>query len=381
MTKNTIINVELDARSYEVIVGANLYENCDKYILPLLKRKKIAIIADENAWKYHGERFLKPLEAQNIELKLIIVPSGEASKSFASFERVCEEVLAFGIERTDIIIAFGGGVVGDLTGFVAGVLNRGLNFIQVPTTLLSQVDSSVGGKTAINAKAGKNLVGLFHQPRLVLADTTSLDTLDKRDILAGFAEIFKIGLIRDIGFFEYCEKNCTKIIENNGPERRHCIETAIRAKADVVAQDEREHGVRALLNLGHTFGHAIEAAVDYDETKYRHGEAVALGIAMAARFSALCRMLDVSQSDRIINFLAQSGYSTDLSNGPKDVNFEADKMLATMHHDKKNSGGNIALILLNQIGDAVLKKEANIGALKVFLQRECEVQSTAGFDV
>lgn len=362
------INVDLAERQYDIFVGGGVLSGASDKILPLLKRKRIAIIADENAYKFHGDKLISSLESQGVEVKTIITKSGEGTKSFSSFENVIEELLEFGIERSDIIIAFGGGVVGDLTGFVAGVVNRGVDFVQIPTTLLSQVDSSVGGKTAINARAGKNLVGIFWQPKLVLADTSVLDTLDRRDIMAGFAEIFKIGLILYTQFFDYIEENASKILGENGQERQYAIEKSIEAKAKVVAEDEREAGVRALLNLGHTFGHAIEAAVNYDETKWRHGEAVACGIAMAARYSKRIGALAADKCERIENFIRDCGYRY-LVKG--DKTFDANAMLKVMSHDKKNSGGKINLVLLKDIGNAYVHKNADVADLLEFLKEEC----------
>ncbi len=361
------IEVGLDARSYEILVQNGILKNAYEYIAPFSKSGKLHIIADCNALKLHGEKLLSSIKNANVEYNIIEIQSGEKSKSFASFENVIESLLSFGAERGDLIIAFGGGVTGDLSGFVAGVVNRGIDFIQIPTTLLSQVDSSVGGKTAINAKAGKNLVGLFWQPRAVLIDPLVLDTLPQRDLMAGFAEIFKIGLINDAQFFDYCDKNYAKILEENSVERRFAIETAIKAKADIVAKDERESGIRALLNLGHTFAHAIEAGVNYNEQLWRHGEAVACGIVMAANFSRQLELLDGQSAKRIENFIQNCGYRTKLDNN----NFNADDMLETMRHDKKNSGGQINLILLKNIGDAFVYKNAPIDKLKLFLESEC----------
>ena len=383
------INLDLAERQYDIFVGGGVLSSAAEKILPLLKRKRIAIIADENAYKFHGDSLISSLESHGVETKIIITKSGEATKSFSSFEHVIEVLLEFGIERSDIIIAFGGGVVGDLTGFVAGVINRGVDFVQIPTTLLSQVDSSVGGKTAINARAGKNLVGIFWQPKLVLADTNVLDTLDKRDIMAGFAEIFKIGLILYPQFFDYVEENATKILGENGPERQYAIEKSIEAKAKVVAEDEREAGVRALLNLGHTFGHAIEAAVEYDETIWRHGEAVACGIAMAARYSKRIGALAPEKCDQIEKFIRDCGYQYKLSprtgcgdyadEVPQQVRhdtagisiFNPQAMLKVMSHDKKNSGGKINLVLLKDIGNAYVHKNADVADLLEFLKEEC----------
>lgn len=371
-----IINVALGkdfekARNYEIQIGSGLLERAGEIIAPFLKRKRVIIIADQSANANWGVALRKSLRACKIDAFFIIVRAGEETKSFKSFERVCEEVLEIGVERSDLLVAFGGGVVGDLTGFVAGVINRGVDFIQIPTTLLSQVDSSVGGKTAINAKAGKNLIGLFWQPRLVLADTKVLDTLDGRDVLAGFAEIFKIGLLHDKEFFEFCKDNYIKIIKKNGKERLYAIKTAINAKAKIVEQDEREAGIRALLNLGHTFGHAIEAAVNYDETKWRHGEAVATGIAMAARFSARSGFITKDDAKIITDFIRNCGYYEYL---PQSDVFDAQKMLETMRHDKKNQAGKINLILLRAIGEAFVAKSIDEKKILDFLKEECAPQ-------
>lgn len=361
------IAVGLDTRSYEILVQNGILNNVWEFISPFLKNGKLHIISDTNAFKLHGEKLLSSIKSNNVKYNIIEIESGEKSKSFASFENVIESLLSSGAERGDLIIAFGGGVTGDLSGFVAGVVNRGIDFIQIPTTLLSQVDSSVGGKTAINAKAGKNLVGLFWQPRAVLIDPLVLETLPKRDLMAGFAEIFKIGLINDAQFFDYCDKNYAKILGENSTSRRFAIETAIKAKAEIVAQDEREGGIRALLNLGHTFAHAIEAGVNYDEQIWRHGEAVACGIVMAANFSHQLGLLDEQSAKRIENFIQNCGYRTKLDNN----GFNADDMLETMRHDKKNSGGQINLILLKNIGQAFIYKNAPIDKLKLFLESEC----------
>ena len=361
------ISVGLGSRSYEILVQNGILNEAWEFISPFIKSGKLHIIADKNALKLHGGKLLSSINNANVKYNIIEIESGEKSKSFASFENVIESLLSFGAERGDLIIAFGGGVSGDLSGFVAGVVNRGIDFIQIPTTLLSQVDSSVGGKTAINAMAGKNLVGLFWQPRAVLIDPLVLDTLPKRDLLAGFAEIFKIGLINNAQFFDYCDENFVKILDENSVERRFAIETAIKAKADIVAQDERESGIRALLNLGHTFAHAIEAGVNYNEQIWRHGEAVACGIVMAANFSHQLGLLDEIGAKRIENFIQNCGYRTKLD----DNGFNANEMLETMRHDKKNSGGQINLILLKNIGEAFVYKNAPIDKLKLFLESEC----------
>ena len=366
--KISLANANSAERDYEIHIDYGLLKKTGGLITPFIKNNRAIMIADENAFTHHRNVILESLQSAHIAYFLVTVKSGEASKSFENFARVCEEILEFGVERGDVLIAFGGGVVGDLTGFVAGVLNRGLDFIQIPTTLLSQVDSSVGGKTAINAKAGKNLVGLFWQPRLVIVDTQTLNSLDERDILSGFAEIFKIGLINNAEFFEYCVNNHKKILGENGAERMFAVESAIVAKAAIVEQDERETGVRALLNLGHTFAHAIEAAVNYDETKWRHGEAVAAGIAMAARFSSRIGILPKRDCDKILGFIKECGYRLNLG---AEEGFNAHAMLETMKHDKKNQSGKIALILLRAIGDAYIERGIDENEILEFLKEEC----------
>lgn len=360
-----IIDINLGDRSYEIKLGDGLLNHAIKEIEPFLGRKKIHIIADEKAFELHGAHFQKSIDDAKIEINVIRVKGGEKTKSFSIFEEIIENLLLHGTERGDLIIAFGGGVVGDLAGFVAGVVNRGIDFIQIPTTLLSQVDSSVGGKTAINAKAGKNLVGIFHQPRLVLIDTEVLNTLDKRDLMAGFAEIFKIGLINDFEFFEYCVKNFKTILNENGAHRLYSIKKAVEAKARIVIEDEKEKGVRALLNLGHTFAHAIEASVEYDETIWRHGEAVANGIYLAAKYSHRIGVLEQKVCGRICNFIQECGYRIGL-----DDSFSPKNMIATMLKDKKSSNSNINLILLRNIGDAYVHKNADASDLEEFLTLE-----------
>lgn len=362
------VNVNLGDRSYEIMIGAGLLNFGASEIAPFLGRKKIHIIADETAFDLHGKAFFESLEHAGIEINLIKVKGGEKTKSFAVFESVIENLLTAGTERGDLIIAFGGGVVGDLTGFVAGVINRGIDFVQIPTTLLSQVDSSVGGKTAINAKAGKNLVGVFHQPRLVLMDTNVLETLDKRDIMAGFAEIFKIGIINNAEFFAFCETNFKKIISENGDERLFAIKNAVEAKAKIVTEDEKEKGVRALLNLGHTFAHAIEASVNFDETLWRHGEAVANGIYLATRYSLHIGVLDIATCTRVCDFIKNCGYRIGL-----DTSFDADAMIETMLKDKKSTNNCINLILIKTIGGAFVYKNADSEDLKNFLKKEIEL--------
>jgi 3-dehydroquinate synthase len=366
------VTVELGERTYRVEIGAGLLEQAASHILPILRRPLAVVLADTTAWRLHGQRFAAALEAAGVNLHVIPVTPGEASKSFAGLEAAVNGILSSGAERTDMIVAFGGGVTGDLAGFAAGIAKRGMDFIQVPTTLLSQVDSSVGGKTGINTPAGKNMVGLFWQPRLVLADTTTLGTLDRRDIAAGWAEIFKVGLIADPAFFAWCEANRAGVLALEPAAVGEAVAHAVRAKAQVVAADEREGGVRALLNLGHTFAHALEAAADYDETVLRHGEAVGCGIALAARFSCAQGLLSSRQAARIGALVADSGLPARLGElaGIDPARLSADAMLAAMAQDKKNEDGRLTLILMRAIGDSFIDKNAPVGAVRDFLARE-----------
>ncbi len=363
------VKVELGARAYNVMIGQGLLARAGELIAPLLSRKRVVIISDTTPWNLHGAALTASLEAAAIAYDLIEIEPGESSKSFATFQRVTEALLALNVERSDLVIAFGGGVTGDLTGFAAAVTKRGIDFVQIPTTLLSQVDSSVGGKTAINASAGKNLVGVFWQPRLVLADIDVLTTLPPRDMAAGWAEVIKIGMIHDRDFFDWCAANAVDAINGDPAVLGHAIKAAVQAKANIVAQDEREGGVRALLNLGHTFGHAFEACVGFDENVLRHGEAVACGMAMAHRFSAhlgLCPKEDARQVEDALDGAGLAAFPSDLPGGPWDV----DTIFDAMTHDKKNEDGNLTLILTKGIGEAFVQKRVDGDKVRAFLAQD-----------
>ncbi len=365
------VRVELGERAYNVMVGQGLLARAGALIGPLLSvtRKRVVIISDETPWALHGKTLLASLQSAAISTALIEIEPGEASKSFATFQLATEALLELNIERGDLVIAFGGGVTGDLAGFVAGVTKRGIDFVQIPTTLLAQVDSSVGGKTAINSTIGKNLVGLFWQPRLVLADIDVLATLPARDMAAGWAEVIKIGLIHDRDFFDWCAANGSAAIAGDTSVLAHAIKAAVQAKANVVAQDEREGGVRALLNLGHTFGHAFEACVGFDETVLRHGEAVACGMAMAHRFSVklgLCPKEDARQVEDALDSVGLAAFPTDLAGGP----WNGDALFAAMAHDKKNVDGNLTLILTRGIGQAFVQKGVDGLSVLTFLNED-----------
>ena len=331
------IEVALGERSYSVTIAAGLLERAGELLAPHSRGGRIVAVSDDNVWAAQGAR----LAASGLEIVPLLVPPGEGSKSWARLEALTERLLELEVERGDTILAFGGGMVGDLAGFAAAVLKRGCAWVQVPTSLLAQVDSSVGGKTAINAAAGKNLIGAFHQPAAVLIDPATLDTLPKRELRAGYAEVVKYGLIGDPGFFAWCEANGAALLSGDEEARLHAIEACVRAKAAIVAEDEREtSGKRALLNFGHTFGHAIEA-----ETGMLHGEAVAIGMAMAFRLSVERGLCPVEDAERAIGHLEAVGL-------PTATDVPADRLAERMRHDKK--GG--ARVLTRGIGGAFLGK-------------------------
>lgn len=270
------VPVGLGDRAYEVVIGRGLIDEAGARIRPFLKRDRIAVVSDETVWALHGARLSAALAAQGIVTASVVVPAGEQSKSFEGLAEVSDRLLALELDRGDLIVAFGGGVVGDLAGFAAAIYKRGVDFVQIPTTLLAQVDSSVGGKTAIDTPRGKNLIGAFHQPRLVLADLDVLGTLDARQMRAGYAEVIKYGLLGDFAFFEWLEANAAAVLALEPAALLHAVARSVEMKAEIVAEDEKEAGRRALLNLGHTFGHALEAETGYGEA-LMHGEAVAAG--------------------------------------------------------------------------------------------------------
>ncbi|MEM9123169.1 MAG: 3-dehydroquinate synthase, partial [Pseudomonadota bacterium] len=306
------VPVALGDRSYDIHIGPDLLANAPSLIAPYLARSQTAIVTDETVAGLHGQSLQARFEAAGITAPMIAVPAGEASKDLATLGRVSDGLLAAGVERRDTILALGGGVIGDLAGFAAAVLRRGVDFIQVPTTLLAQVDSSVGGKTGVNSSHGKNLIGAFHQPKVVLADTNVLASLPPRELRAGYAEVVKYGLIDDAAFFAWLEQNGRSVLALEPAALTHAIETSCRAKARIVAADEREAGQRALLNLGHTFGHALEAEMGYTGALL-HGEAVAIGMAMAFRFSARLGHVSGPDATRVTAHLEAMGLPTHLS--------------------------------------------------------------------
>lgn len=364
-----VLRVELGARSYDILVGSNLLADTAGHIAPFVKKAGVVIISDATVADRHLPTVLTSLNAAGIAHREVIVPAGEKSKSFAVFEDVVEQILAMGIERSTLIIALGGGVVGDLAGYVAASLLRGLDFVQIPTTLLSQVDSSVGGKTGINSKSGKNLVGAFHQPRLVLADTAVLDTLPRREMLAGYAEVVKYGLIDDPEFFDWLESNAEAVLNNDGPERRVAVMRSCAAKARIVSQDERESGKRALLNLGHTFGHALEAETGYG-AKLLHGEAVAMGMVIAHDVCGAMGMAPAGEKDRIVGHLKSVGLPVRASEVP-GMHWDIDRLISHMSRDKKVSDGEITFVMTRGIGKAFTSKAMDIQKMRAAITRSC----------
>jgi 3-dehydroquinate synthase len=332
---------------------------------------KAVIVTDENVAQYYLRATESALGAAGMATSAVIVPPGESSKSFEVFEEVCEAIIAARIERGDLVVALGGGVVGDLAGFAASAVRRGLDYVQVPTTLLAQVDSSVGGKTAINSAGGKNLIGAFHQPILVLADTTTLDTLPAREFRAGYAEVVKYGLLGDKSFFVWLESSWRNIFEG-GPAREFAIETCCRAKAKIVARDERESGERALLNLGHTFGHAIEAACGFSE-RLLHGEAVAAGMALAFGFSARRGLMPEAEAERAIRHLAEVGLPTEPRHIPGGLP-PVDELMELIAQDKKVRRGMLTFILARGIGAAFVEPNVDQRDVHAFLSEKLAEQ-------
>lgn len=349
------VDVSLGARSYEILIGEGLIANAADYLSSVLRTRRVAVLTDENVAAIHLEVLAQSLENAGIEFVPIILPAGEGSKSFNTYKSVLDQLLTVKIQRDEALVALGGGVIGDLTGFAAATLRRGVDFIQIPTSLLAQVDSSVGGKTGINVQQGKNLVGAFHQPRLVLADMDALKSLPKRQLLAGYAEIVKYGLLGDFEFFNWLESNGEKVLAGETQASTYAVQQSVLAKANIVAEDERESGKRALLNLGHTFGHALEAETGYGP-HLLHGEAVAIGMIMAAELSARLGYLDGQQSTRIRAHFEAVGLPTQVPHIPS-VDWVSEHLLDHMRQDKKVLGGKLTLILMKSIGSAFITQD------------------------
>ncbi len=364
----TRIAVALGSRGYDIVIEAGAIGHAATHLGPWLTRGRAIIVTDAHVADHHLPQLTGSLAAAGIACEPIILPAGEATKSWSELAALCDALLARGIERGDHIIALGGGVIGDLVGFAAAIIKRGCGFIQVPTTLLAQVDSSVGGKTAINTGAGKNLVGAFHQPSFVLIDPATLDTLPPRELRAGYAEVVKYGLIDDARFFGWCEANGAALIGGDGNARIHAIATSVRAKAAIVAEDEREtSGRRALLNLGHTFGHALEAEAGFSD-RLLHGEAVAAGMALALRYSVRLGLCPASDAERLAAHLRGVGLPDGLA--AAGIAAGGATLAAHMAHDKKASGGKVPFLLARGIGQTFLEPNVSLGDVADFLDSE-----------
>jgi 3-dehydroquinate synthase len=359
------LRVELGDRAYEILVGPQLIERAGREILPLMRRRQVVIVSDETVAGHYLAPLRDSLSEAGIGHHAVLLPPGEETKDLGHYGRLAENVLAIGIERGTMLIALGGGVVGDLTGFAAATLLRGVDFVQIPTTLLAQVDSSVGGKTGINTPAGKNLIGAFYQPRLVLADTSVLSSLPRRELLAGYAEIVKYGLIRDTDFFSWLEVEGPAVCALTPDALRRAVLTSCAMKAAIVAGDEREEGERALLNFGHTFGHALETETGFS-SRLLHGEAVALGMVLAFDFAVRLGLASGQEAGRVRQHLAASGLPTDLA-AIRLAGIPADRLIAHMSKDKKVRDGRITLILPRRIGEAFVMKDAPLDTLRNFL--------------
>ncbi|MEM9706300.1 MAG: 3-dehydroquinate synthase [Pseudomonadota bacterium] len=367
--RNEEITVGLGDRSYVVHVGSGLLERAGALIAPLTKRPQIVVVSDETVNKAQGERLLSGLREAGLAPSTIVLPPGEATKSFAQLQALLSDLLDAGVERNDIIVAFGGGVIGDLVGFAAAILRRGCRFVQIPTSLLAQVDSSVGGKTGINVAQGKNLIGAFHQPALVIADIDVLGTLTPRDLRAGYAEVVKYAAIGDAAFFDRLEEIGPAVLAGDRAARAEVVAYSVRAKASVVAADEREAGKRALLNLGHTFGHALEALGGYDG-RLLHGEAVAAGMGLAFDYSVQAAGCPPGDAERLKAHLSVSGLPADIADTPVSHMANADNMMAAMAQDKKVEAGALTLILAHALGDAFIERGVDRAPLEAFLREK-----------
>jgi 3-dehydroquinate synthase len=363
------IEVGLGERAYPVLIGPGLLAQAGALVRPLLKRPRTAVVTDETVAALHGRTLAASLEAAGIQTSLIVLPPGEETKSFGHLEELSGRLLDLKLDRGDLIVALGGGVVGDLAGFAAAIYKRGIGFIQVPTTLLAQVDSSVGGKTAIDTPQGKNLIGAFHQPKLVLADLDVLGTLPARQVRAGYAEVLKCGLLGDFGFFEWLESHGSQALDLEPEALGRAVARSVEMKAEIVAEDETEtSGRRALLNLGHTFGHALEAETGFGD-RLLHGEGVALGCALAFRFSARQGLCSGQDAERASAAIAAAGLPTriaEIEAGP----FDAGVLVGHMAQDKKAEGGKLTFILANGIGRAFVAKDVDAGQVREFLIEE-----------
>jgi 3-dehydroquinate synthase len=360
-----VIEVRAAGGSYEVRIAPGLLADAARHCAPLLRKREVAVVTDAEVARSWRPAVEASFAAAGFATHWLVLPAGEATKNWAQLGAVLDWLLERGIERGDPVLALGGGMIGDLTGLAAALLKRGCKFIQLPTTLLAQVESSVGGKTAVNMRAGKNLVGAFHQPALVLVDPLALDTLPRRELASGYAEVVKYGVLGDAAFFAWCEAHGAELLAGDNDARAHAIATSVAAKAAIVAADEREtRDVRALLNLGHTFAHALEAATGFSD-RLLHGEAVALGMVLAARYSVKLGLLAASDAERIATHLAASTLPTEI--GALRLGCDGGALVAHMLHDKKMDAGTLPFILLRAIGDAFVSREVDLGEVARFL--------------
>jgi len=362
------VRVELGERSYDIAIEAGSLDRAGELLRPFAARGRFVIITDEHLVPNQLLRLEGSLQAAGVSTEVEILPAGEATKSWAQLERLTDALLDRGVERSDTLIALGGGVIGDLVGFAASILKRGCRFVQIPTSLLAQVDSSVGGKTAINSRAGKNLIGAFHQPVHVLIDPTTLDTLPPRELRAGYAEVVKYGLIDDPAFFAWCEANAARLFAGHPAARIEAIRTSVAAKARIVGEDEREtSGRRALLNLGHTFGHALEAETGFSD-RLLHGEAVAAGMALAFRFSAAQGLCPAEDAARVSAHLNAVGLPSTLQAAHVDASGAT--LVGHMMHDKKMAAGRLPFLLAHGIGRTFVDGAVDLAAVQRFLDSE-----------
>ena len=352
---NETVSVELGERRYDIVVGENLIKNSGKLIAPLLRQPRVVIISDSNVAPYYKNILEYSLDSEGVSHESFVLPAGESTKSFKYFVKLVDDILALGIERGTCLVALGGGVIGDLVGYAAASVLRGIDFVQIPTSLLAQVDSSVGGKTGINTVHGKNLVGAFHQPRLVLCDVGVLDTLPERELKAGYAEVVKYGVIGDEQFFDWLESNGSEIVKGNKLSRQSAIVRSCEAKAKIVAEDEQEAGRRALLNFGHTFGHALEAEAGFSDLLL-HGEAVSIGMVLALALSTKLGHCKSNAYLSVRDHLRHVGLPVSTSDRPT-VNWDTEALLNHMAKDKKVIDGSMTFVLARGIGHAFLSRD------------------------
>ena len=361
------VRVELGHRAYDVLIGTGLLAETERLVSHRLGEKvKAFIVTDDNVARHHLETVAGPLAAADRLRGTMAVPAGEASKSFSVLESVCGAILSAGVERGDCVIALGGGVVGDLAGFASAIVRRGVRYVQIPTSLLAQVDSSVGGKTGINTDHGKNLVGAFHQPHLVIADTDTLDTLADRELRAGYAEVVKYGLLGDREFYDWLDENLPRILDRHQPSLQHAVKRCVEMKAAIVARDETEQGERALLNLGHTFGHALEAWTGYSD-RLLHGEGVAVGMCLAFRLSEELDFCPPQTAARVTAHLRQAGLPTEISGIQAETPADASELVRLMGQDKKVRDGQLTFIMARGIGEAFVTRAIPHDAVREFL--------------